>query len=174
MTEQSKVELRLTMGKWFVGDSSEIELVAPCLGSCVAVCLYEPNEKIGGMAHTVFPSRKLVPNNLAKDRFPSARYADEVVGLLVDELIKKTGHNNLHLVAKLVGGAQMFKGLYSKSGFPNIGSSNVKVLRRELVKWSIPIINCDVGGTTGRTVVFDSHSGAVFIRRIGDDVQMKL
>lgn len=167
MNNQSKTEIRLTMGKWFVSDSGEYELIAPCLGSCVAVCLYETREKIAGMAHVVFPSRQVVTSN--NDNYPNARYGDEAIELLINEISKIASHKNLNLIAKLAGGAQMFKGIYNKKGFPLIGQSNIQMLKSELVKKNIPLKGADLGGTCGRTVVFDISKGLMLIRRIGEN-----
>ena len=164
--KQNKIEIRLTMGKWFVSNSEEHELIAPCLGSCVAVCIYETKAKIIGMAHIVFPSRQMVSH--PNEEFPSARYADEVIELLVQEISKIASSKNLNLVAKLAGGAQMFKGVYNNKGFPLIGQGNVQTLKKELIKRNIPLKAADVGGTCGRTVSFDLSKGLMLVRRIGE------
>lgn len=175
-TEQN----RLNMGQWQVTDSPQCELIAPSLGSCVALCLYDSVRAVGGMAHVVLPSRtqRSIPVEKQNDPYPSAKYADEAVLLLINEMIKLVGHSDLHLTSKLAGGAQMFKGAYqsnpdhsddshSKKGFPLIGKNNADVLERELGKFNIPIKGRDLGGTWGRTVTFVISTGEVFIQRIG-------
>jgi chemotaxis protein CheD len=176
LESESKTELHLTMGKWYVTKDKSYELIAPSLGSCVAICLYDTENKIGAMAHVVLPSRqirKYLPS-YKDEKSPSARYADEVVDLLLKELRKVSLNNNLTLVAKIAGGAQMFKGIQQKHAgnneqhFPMIGQSNSRTLQRELVKHKIPIIGSDVGGTSGRTVTFNICNGKVLIRHIGE------
>jgi chemotaxis protein CheD len=170
LNSTSKTELRLNMGQWFVGQSDSHHLVAPSLGSCVAVCLYEPRQRIGGMAHVVLPSRKIHLNQTAvlHDNVSRARYGDEAIELLISEIIQLAGHTDLSLTAKLIGGAQMFKGDLKKKNFILIGESNVEVLKKELNKWNVPIVRSDVGGNCGRTVIFDISNGQVLVRRIGE------
>lgn len=177
--EETKTILRLNMGQWFVTKSGNHELVAPSLGSCVALCLYDKSKKIGGMAHVVLPSRILRDirsTNFQGEPYPSAKYADEVIMLLLNEMIRQVGHSELSLEAKVAGGAQMFlgaaqkrKNIYEvdKKGFPLIGRSNSEILKKELSKFNIPLIGSDLGGNWGRTVSFRVETGVVSIRRIG-------
>ena len=168
------------MGQWCVSDYPHAELIAPSLGSCVAVCLYDPVRRLAGMAHVVLPSRsqRSIPIEKQHDPYPCAKYADEAVLLLINEMSKRIGHSSLQLVSKLAGGAQMFKGAYqtssddleaahSKKGFPLIGKNNADVLKRELSRLNIPLKACDLGGNWGRTVIFVVQTGEVFIQRIG-------
>ncbi|MDJ0625588.1 MAG: chemotaxis protein CheD [Candidatus Caenarcaniphilales bacterium] len=189
MIEQSKTEIRLNMGQWFVSSSDHHKLIAPSLGSCVALCLYDKSNKIGGMAHVVLPSRVLrdiKTSSLQSESYPCAKYADESILLLLNEIKRQAGHSALSLKAKLAGGSQMFVGTQKrkssdelrpakeKPGFPLIGRSNCEVLKKELKKFSIPIINSDLGGNWGRTVSFNSTTGEVKIRRIGSSEEVSI
>ncbi|MDX1921117.1 MAG: chemotaxis protein CheD [Candidatus Caenarcaniphilales bacterium] len=173
------------MGQWFVTKSSSHELVAPSLGSCIALCLYDKSKKIGGMAHVVLPSRILRDirsSNFHGETYPSAKYADEVIMLILNEMIRQVGHSELSLEAKMAGGSQMFVGAQKrktlnevdKKGFPLIGRSNAEVLKKELAKFNIPLLGSDLGGNWGRTVSFRVDTGVVSIRRIGSNDELLL
>jgi chemotaxis protein CheD len=174
-TSKPKIQQILNMGQWFVTDDVNCELITPSLGSCVAVCLYENNLHLAGMAHVVLPSRmtrKLKSQN--EESFPSAKYADEVIKLLMKEMVCFVGHNRLNVEARIAGGAQLFSGSArltetksSKKPFPLIGSRNVEVLRTELKIHKIPLVSSDVEGNNGRTVSFDVATGEIFVKTIG-------
>jgi chemotaxis protein CheD len=175
--------IRLNMGQWYVSKSSTCELLAPSLGSCVALCLYDKINKIGGMAHIVLPSRILREansGNFQAENYPSAKYADEVIMIILAEMIKQTGNSELNLVAKIAGGAQMFSGVYkaklngSKAGFPLIGQTNSDTIRKELQKFNIPLLALDVGGTSGRVVTFKIQTGEMRVRHIGASEELVL
>lgn len=189
MTGKAKTEIRLNMGQWFVTSSENHKLVAPSLGSCVALCLFDKTNKIGGMAHVVLPSRVLrdiKSSSLHNENYPSAKYADEVIILLLNEIIRQVGHSEISLEAKLVGGSQMFIGAQRRKspneqssakerpGFPYIGRSNAEVLKKELSKFNIDIVSSDLGGNWGRTVTCNATTGEVLIRRIGSSEEVKL
>ena len=70
------------------------------------------------------------------------------------------------LIAKLVGGANMFPmdpGVRENSGL-NIGRRNQEAIEQILNRLTIPIMARDVGGTTGRRLTLDTTSGIVTIR----------
>ena len=55
------------------------KLVALGLGSCVAITLYDPEEKIGGLAHA------MLPKNRGSTKQPG-KYVDTAVDKLVEKL----------------------------------------------------------------------------------------
>jgi len=137
-------------------------LIALGLGSCVAVSLYDPVAKIGGLLHVMLPDSTQFNHNSVKK--PS-KFADLGVPLLVSE-IKGSGGKSSLLQAKIAGGAQMFSG--SDSGFVmNIGLRNVGMVRTILQKLGIKLIAEDTGGNRGRTIILDTSNGSVYVRYAG-------
>jgi len=180
---QVKTKQYLHMGEWSISDSENCELVISGLGSCIALCLYEPILKIGAMAHIVLPStssRNIQENStLIFENYHSARYADEAVDILIKAFESISSFNikqKTKLKAKLAGGSQMFSGESQlnknknqniKQGFPTIGTNNINSVINKLENVKIPIISSDLGGNNGRTVNFDIQNGMLYIKKIG-------
>jgi len=72
-------------------------------------------------------------------------------------------------VAKIFGGAQIFFS-NQNSVIPDIGKMNVEMVKKLLNSYKIPIIAEEVGGTKGRTIIFDLDDGKVICKQFaGED-----
>jgi chemotaxis protein CheD len=140
-------------------------LVTLGLGSCVAIMLYDEQQKAGAMAHVLLPS-----TSLARDITNKAKFPDTAVPLLVERL-KALGADPRRLVAKLAGGASMFSQLVTP-GTIQMGERNVLAARSALRTAEIPIIREAVGGERGRSVRFHVKDGRVEIRSVGVDAHV--
>ena len=123
------------------------------LGSCVAVILYDPVLKIGGVVHALLPK---APANCDSDE----KYADTGTRKLVKELMAK-GAAKERLVAKLVGGAQMFSNL--NLSISDIGKHNVVEAKKTLKELGIRLISEDTEGNRGRSAYLSTENGRVTI-----------
>jgi len=133
-------------------------LVAVGLGSCVAVAIYDPARRVGGMAHVLLPDP-----NAARDASNPARFASEAVPLLLARL-REVGAKG-PFEAKLAGGAALFGALLGGSS-GQMGDRNVHAARRALSTAGIPIVGADTGGSTGRSVSFDVATGDLTVRSV--------
>ena len=124
------------------------------LGSCIALVLYDPNTSIGGLAHIMLPSDKGRISNTHP-----YKYCNTAIPKLIEALLRK-GAKRKSLNAKLIGGSKMFTHLIPKE-FMDIGLKNVQAVRKELMKYNIPIIAEDTGGTHGRSITFTLKDGNV-------------
>jgi chemotaxis protein CheD len=113
------------------------------LGSCIGLVVHSRNGGIGGMAHD------MLPDSQGRGDRPG-KFADTAVEILVTDLIN-AGCRSSQLVAKLAGGASMFKGF---SGNLNIGERNAEAVIAALKGRNVEIIGKEVGGTIGRTVTY--------------------
>lgn len=134
------------------------------LGSCVGVCIYDPCAKIAGLAHIMLPYSS--QNRL--DQNP-AKYADTGIPLLLEKMISM-GAVKTRMIAKLAGGAQMFK-FKQENDIIRIGQKNVEACKDMLGRLNIRIVAEDTGGTYGRTIELDAGDGRLFIRSIGYGVK---
>jgi chemotaxis protein CheD len=123
------------------------------LGSCVAVFLYDPEAKIGGVLHILLP--KAPPHCQAQDK-----YADTGIIKLL-QLVLARGARKERLVAKLVGGAQMFQNL--NISICDIGADNCHQAKKILRDMGIRTIAEDIEGKRGRSATFHLDSGKVAI-----------
>ncbi len=132
-------------------------LITVGLGSCVAVAIHDRTAKVGGLAHVLLPDA-----SLGRGVENKARYASSAVPLLLDEM-KAMGASG-PFAASLVGGAALFGPLLSFGG--SVGARNIAAARKALAKAKVPLIAEDVGGESGRTVMFDVTTGKVKVRSI--------
>jgi len=126
------------------------------IGSCVVVALYDDKVRVGGMAHSMLPTRRKKLDS--SDKSFSFRYVDEAIQGLLQEVEKAGGKKN-NITARLVGGAKMFKHLTGDD--EGIGFQNIAKAREVLEGMKIDILSEDVGGSSGRLAVFDLVTGVV-------------
>jgi chemotaxis protein CheD len=125
------------------------------LGSCVAVFVYDPAKRVGGMAHVLLPAP---PKNATPH---GGRYATTAVAAMVDESVRM-GAKRSALLAKVTGGSRMFSYDAGKDR-PTVGDKNVEAVLRALQEAGVEIVATDVGGDCGRTVVADLQDGSLTI-----------
>jgi chemotaxis protein CheD len=134
----------------------EERLGAVGLGSCVAILLHDPGARVAGLAHVLLP--------IARDALGGSRpgkFASTAVPRLVEEM-EGAGAQRRRLVARLVGGASMFRSLLS-GGSVHTGTRNVVAARAALDLAGIPLVGEDVGREHGRNVVFHASDGSVVV-----------
>jgi chemotaxis protein CheD len=148
-------------------EQSPAVLKAYGLGSCVAVALYDPEARIGGLGHMLLPKKpeKNAPGSESK-------YVDAGILEIVEELLQAGASRDL-LVAKVAGGANMFESTY-QTLIKSIGARNAKSARETLASLGIPILGEEVGGNRGRTVEFDLATGNMMVYCAHDDAQVSL
>lgn len=130
------------------------------LGSCVGVVVFDPFQKIAGLAHVMLPD-----SSLAKSKtFNVAKYADTAVRELVSAVVKQ-GARKSGLKAKIAGGAQMFQ-FSSGNEMMRIGPRNVEAVKKQLADLHIKLLGEDVGGNSGRTIEFDPNTSILQIRTV--------
>ena len=141
-----------------VGKGPEI-LSALGLGSCVAVMLWDPASKLGGLAHVMLPSSQAFP-----PPHNPGKFADTSIPAMVNALLKE-GARKDRLAAKLVGGSNMFGGVQGPEVLP-LGLRNVMAAREALRSLWIPLRAEEVGGAKGRTLHFQCADGMVLVRKV--------
>lgn len=134
------------------------------LGSCIGIALYDPFTQVGGLAHAMLPKHR--PGR--EDN--RAKYVDTAIDAMLVEM-ESMGSNRVNIVAKLVGGSQMFPDL-EKPGVMAIGEKNIAAAVEYLGEVGIPILAQDVGGNCGRTVEFDCQDGSLYIKTIEQETRI--
>lgn len=130
------------------------KLVALGIGSCIAVTMYDPENKVGGLAHVMLPESRGNVNRPGK-------YADTAIKEIISELENNNGKKNLE--AKIVGGASMFT--HTSESSINTGERNVQAVQRELEKEDVELVGEDVGGSIGRSVEFSTRTGSLTVKK---------
>ncbi|WP_433087003.1 chemotaxis protein CheD [Dactylosporangium sp. CA-052675] len=126
--------------------------ISTLLGSCVAVCLWHPRRRIGGMCHFMLPSRHRGPGTPG-----DGRYADGAFELFLRELAR-TGTRPAQYRTKIFGGgAQLTEG--------EVAGANVAAGLALLDRHGFAAPTGDVGGGGARFLRFDLATGDVWVRR---------
>lgn len=130
------------------------------LGSCIGLVLFDPRANVGGMAHIMLP--EAVPG---KPVTQPGKYADTCLPALV-EALTALGAEQRRLVAAYAGGAQVFKFGSTAGSTLDIGSRNADAVMTYLLRFRIPTVKFDVGGSNGRTVTYDLATGIMQVKTI--------
>ena len=129
------------------------------LGSCIAVCLYDPPTHSGGMLHYQLPNSTGDGEHAKKNPF---MYADTGMKILVEKLTSM-GVKQKRMQIKIAGGAAMQTG---PKGF-DIGKRNYLAIRKVLWKNGIFIDAEDVGGSLPRNMYLNIDDGTVTVKSNG-------
>lgn len=122
--------------------------ITTILGSCVAVCLWEPQRGIGGMNHFMLPMATGAATS-------SPRFGPSAMEQLV-ALLREAGARLPFLRARVFGGACMFGPMQSEA---HLGQKNAEVALDFLSRRGIEVVQTDVGGNRGRKLVFNTDEG---------------
>ena len=139
-------------------DSDEV-LMTYSLGSCIAVCMYDPSLCVGGMLHYQLPDSKL---DSAKAKDKPFMFADTGIKVLIDMLMS-LGVSKNRIRTKIAGGAAMETG---PKGF-DIGKRNHLAIRKLMWQNGLMISAEDVGGFSPRNMYMDIADGSIMIRYAG-------
>ena len=150
-------EHRVRVADYAVGKGDTI-LSTIGLGSCVAIAIYDPATRIGGLAHILLPAE-----GLSRDSSTPAKFPGTAVPMLLSEMRKLGAHGPFS--ARLVGGSSMFGTLLPASGI-NMGERNVAASRQALARAGVTLEAQDVGGDHGRSVYFRLADGRVTVRSL--------
>lgn len=125
-------------------------VVSTILGSCVAVCLFDPKSNKGGINHYMLPLWN--GQGLA-----SPKYGNIAIERLIERMLA-LGCSKSNLQAKVFGGGEVIE--TNVSNF-QIGDRNIKIAIEMLQEHKIPIVAKSVGGKLGRKIEFITHTGEV-------------
>ena len=149
-------QLHLLAGQLYFG--KEPSSIRTLLGSCVAITLWHPLRRIGGMCHYLLPQRDRKPA-AASD----ARFGEEAVALLVQALTR-AGTQPTEYEAHLYGGADTLPIPGGGANF-NIGERNIALGWSLIDHYGFTLQGVDVGDDVPRTVDLSMADGAVSMRR---------
>lgn len=127
------------------------------LGSCVALCLFDPEARLGGMNHFLLAEPPANASGDTVDEF----YGTYLMELLVNQMLAKGARKN-RLRAHLYGGANVNRNMM------RIGSANADFACRFVHSEGIELLRSDLGGVNARRVDFRPASGQVRCRAVED------
>lgn len=141
-------EERYFLQPGYIFASEQPYLIHTVLGSCVSVCLWDEIKEAGGMNHFIY--------GRSKPGFHTARYGDVSVTHLI-RLMLEMGCRNINMKAHIIGGGQ------NPQLDSRIGTENVSVAEEILKKNRIDVVTRDVGGKTGRKLIFNNVTGEILV-----------
>ena len=144
--------VKVLPGEYFVHE--EDLLIMTTLGSCIAACLWDRQQKIGGMNHFMLP-------DVGTTGQDGGRYGSYAMELLINELIKR-GATRATMEAKVFGGGAVISGMNSI----NVGERNTRFVLDYLATERIAVVSKDVMDIYPRKVCFLPHSGKAMVKRL--------
>ena len=128
-------------GERRIADREDVVLTT-LLGSCVAACIWDSPQQVGGMNHFLLPDRGA----------HSVSCGVHAMELLINDLLK-LGASRSRMQAKLFGGA------WIRHGLTDIGDQNASFAERFLADEGIALVGSSMRGDRGRRVQFWPMTG---------------
>ncbi|MET0295167.1 MAG: chemotaxis protein CheD [Phenylobacterium sp.] len=157
-TGRPERRLNVIQGEYLVSNDPDVFLTT-VLGSCVAVCLRDPDRGVGGMNHF------LLPDGGGEAGEDARRYGVHAMELLINALLHQ-GAQRQRLEAKLFGGARMFDGL------SDVGAANAAFAERFLKDEGINVLSSSLGGGGARRLKYWPVSGRAQLKVVNDQAEL--
>jgi chemotaxis protein CheD len=153
------------IGELAVSDSAGASIVTHALGSCIAVCLWDPQAQVGGMLHFLLPDAAVNPE---RAKTQPATYANSGLPLLF-QAAYAIGLDKKRCRVRLVGGAEVA----NLGGGPtqNVGKRNLLAARHILWRNGLLIEREVTGGKIPRNVALRMHDGAIDVTSGGELIE---
>jgi chemotaxis protein CheD len=145
------------IGDFIVTTLAGAEIVTHALGSCVAVCLWDPVTKVAGMLHFLLPESSLNAERAARQ---PGTFADTGIPLLF-QTAYKAGAVKARLRVCLLGGASVAGG---PSGL-DVGRRNSLIAKKMLWQNGVLVKGESLGGIDTRTVTLLASTGLIQVTR---------
>lgn len=145
-------------GLWF---GAAPQRVRTLLGSCVAMTVWHPLSRLGGMCHYMLPSRACRTTSATLD----GRYGDEALTWLLHRMQAAHADRTAWQV-KLFGGGAVFAAHPGAPITPSmqVQRRNVECALRFASQHGLEVKAQDLGGAGHRSLVFELASGDVWVR----------
>lgn len=143
--QMQKQNLTLHPGEWHFGN--DMESIDTLLGSCVALTVWHPQLRYGGMCHFLLPSAP------SPSSIPNPRYGIDSLCLLSCSMETQAPIQEYQFGC--FGGAMMF------SGNQRIGKSNIHLVQQWLRHQNLLALQTDLGGQHGRKIVLHLDTGKI-------------
>jgi chemotaxis protein CheD len=144
------------IGELVVTGNTAQTIATHAVGSCIAVCVYDPVARVAGMLHFLLPESSINPQRAHEH---PAAFADTGIPLLFQTAYEH-GLSKHRAIVKIVGGAEMPR--TASAGF-NTGRRNAMAARNLLWRNGVFLAGEDVGGAHARTVHLSVESGRLQI-----------
>lgn len=144
----------LKPGELYIG--KEPAVVSAVLGSCVSITMFSAKLGVGGICHALLPRRFAF-----RKRQHDFHYVDKSILYMIGEF-KKMGVKANEIEVKVFGGAGIAGASYKKS----VGKANVETAFNTIKNHDLKVLTWNLGGTSGRKIVFFTHTGRVLLKML--------
>jgi len=148
------------IGEMVMSSSSDAHLVAYGLGSCIALAVWDPRAKVGGLAHF------MLPNGPANTGSP-VKFIDTGLDTFF-KAVETRGASLNRCVLKAAGAAAML----TVGGGLAIGKRNAEALSAALGQRGLSLSATALGGTVGRTVQLEVGDGRFLIKSLSSVTEL--
>jgi chemotaxis protein CheD len=124
------------------------------VGSCVALCLWDPVRKLAGLNHYLLP---FGPSGSERD----FRYGTSACRHLITTFLDRGGWKSRTYVALVGGGAPAS---HSEDG--TVGAHNVTAALQVLREFGLSVHRRETGGLFGRKLLFFTGEGRLLVRTL--------
>ena len=145
--------VKVLPGEYYV-TGREMVLVT-VLGSCIAACVRDRLNGIGGLNHF------MLPDTGGGVVSASMRYGDYAMEILINQLLKMGARRN-QLEAKIFGGGNVLPGFKTNT----VGERNSRFIRDYLATENIPVAAEDLLDVWPRKVYFFPATGKVLVKKL--------
>lgn len=156
MRSHKKSLMTIHPGDWYFG--SDYEKLHTILGSCVAITVWHPTLRIGGMCHYLLSKSSAAHVKASRESKHDFRYANVVLKEM-KKIMVYYGKMQEYQVG-LFGGGDMFPGFTMSS----IGAENIAYAQHWLKQENLQPIKTDVGGSISRSLVLMVPTGEIQIK----------
>lgn len=156
-SELSRVYLRI--GEIHI--SKEPTVITTVLGSCISVTMFSSRSAIGGMCHGFLPQCQDF-GKCDKEFSECLKFVDCSIWRMVDRF-RRYGIMPRDIETRMFGGASFSEKKNDTGRYLSVGDKNIESARQVVVDMGLNLVAADVGGASGRRVVFYTHTGDVFL-----------
>ena len=160
---------RLYFDKYFSLDAAKISpgeyfstphdmVLVTVLGSCVAACIHDKVNRIGGINHFMLPDDN---DNHHNPLGAPARYGGYAMEILINDLLK-LGARRENLEAKVFGGGRVLSGFTTET----VGERNAAFVLDYLCTEKIYVAAQDLLDIYPRKVYYFPHTGKVLVKKL--------
>jgi chemotaxis protein CheD len=165
----SRKRVVLSPGEYFASENRVV--ISTLLGSCVAACLWDEQNRIIGMNHFLLAHRQYAKNK-PLCRTEAGTYGIHSMELLINGMMK-LGARRENLRAKAFGGASVMNTSRTDNFFC-VGEVNSRFIVEFLKTDGIPLVAFDLGGDVGRVIHFFSDDFSVYSRKMAKTTQEEI
>ena len=148
------------IGEMVMSSSQNTHLVAYGLGSCIALAVWDPRAKVGGLAHF------MLPNGPANNSSP-VKFIDTGLDTFLKAVEAKGAVLNRSTL-RAAGAAAML----TVGGGLAIGKRNAETMQAALSERGLTLAATSLGGNVGRTVQLEVSDGRVLIKSLSSVTEL--